>query len=470
MTQSVCIIGGGFAGLAAAVFLDSLGVKVTLLERKPILGGRTYAFKDKKTDSWVDNGQHLLMGAYHQTLMLLQNIGATHALSIQKRINVPLITDQGQTDQFQLPSLPSPFNLALGLVRLKGLGFKDKWNCLKLGRALKKSHNQNRDNPLSQQTVRQWMSDLGQSPRAQKNFWDILTLATLNDDPQVASAEMLSVVLKKGLLGSHQDASLILPKKNLNEILAKPAQQYLEARKQVVRLSSPVQQINILDNRVQSVQLTSGESIRAHTYFSAVPPRSLLQMLPPTYIEEMPYFENLKQLENSPIVSINLWFDKDILHHQFVGIANTKVHWFFNKNRLYDLNHPPYHLMGVISGAYSFLDSSREEILSLTLDEVHQQFPLSKEATLIHSLVNIEREATLSTRVGSHQWRPPQQSPFHNFYVLGDWTKTGYPATIESAVVSARLAVDQFMGKSNSSSISPTNSSITSSRVTNPST
>lgn len=440
---TACIIGGGFAGLAAAVFLDSLGIKVTLFERRPILGGRAYAFKDKITGYWVDNGQHLLIGAYHETLKLMEMIGATRHLSSQSKMEVPLISTDKQRDLFSLPPLPVPLNMLIGFLRMKIFSAKDKWNFLKIGRELTRLKKGSPSVSLDQ-SVDSWLAKLGQSENTRKNFWDLLTFATLNDDPKEATARMLSVVLTKGFFGSRKDGQLLLPKSNLNDLLANPARTYLEMRGHKIKTATGVQKIHILDDKVQGVETDSGEMVKADYYFSSVPPYHLLNLIPDGFVESIPYFENLKKLKSSPILSINLWFDKDIMPYDFVGVAGTQIHWYFNKNRIYDRTHPPFHYMGVTSGAYSMEDKLKDEIVKIALSEFHELFPESRKANLIHSLVNKEREATLSPQVGSEKYRPSQKSPFSNFYVLGDWTNTGYPATIESAVLSARIAVDDI--------------------------
>lgn len=437
-SKTVLILGGGFAGLGAAVFLDSLGYHVTVLERKPILGGRTYAFLDKKTGHWVDNGQHLMMGAYEETLKLIGLIGATRHLDWRPQAAVDLILDNGQAATFSLARLPSPFNLLGGLLRLKALGWKDKFLLFRLGRELQKMKKGKwQDLGL---TVDQWLTKMGQSARARHNFWDLLTWATLNDDPAIADSQMLAAVLVKAFLGKKYHSSLILCKTNLNELLAKPAKTYLELRGHTVTTGTPAKKIHILDNRVQGVELESGEMLRADWYVSAVPFKSLLNLIPDGFLNTIPYFQNLKSLKSAPIVSINLWFDREILKGDFVGLAKTQVHWYFDRNRIENRKGAPYHIMGVISGAHQFLDQSKEEILKKAMEELKSLFPQASQATLIHSLINKEREATLSPVIGAEALRPKQQSPFENFLVVGDWTKTELPATIESAVLSARLA------------------------------
>lgn len=448
--KTVSIIGGGFAGLAAAVFLDNLGFEVTLFEKKPILGGRTYAFRDKKTGDFVDNGQHLLIGAYHETLKLLGNIGSTRYLKIPEKTEVALVSDLNKNLTFTLPKLPIPLNLLAGLFRMGCFGFSDKWNLLKIGFELLKIKKKGGPG-VSVETVSQWLKKAGQSPSAIRNFWEPLTLATLNDDPAVAGAAMLQVVLIKGFLSGPADSRMVLASSNLNDLLAKPAVTYLTLRGQKINTGVSVSKIHVLDGKVQAVELEDGEMVKSDLYISAVPFSSLLKLIPEGFIDSNPYFTDLKKLSSAPIISINLWFDRDVIPHDFIGAAGKTVHWYFNKNRIYGKKTAPFHVMGVVSGAYSLLESSKEEIQKIALKEMGELFPEVSQAVLIHSLINKEREATLSPRVGSESYRPPQQSPFENFYVIGDWTNTGLPATIESAVLSARMAVQLIQTRLQSS-------------------
>lgn len=441
--KTVCIIGGGFAGLAAAVFLDALGLKITLIERKSILGGRAYAFQDRKTGHWVDNGQHLLVGAYKETLTLIENLGVKHNLEVQPQLLVPLISDEGRQSNFSLPHRSKPFNFISGLWHFKNIPFADKWRFHRILKAVKRFE-LNPSKPEWDQTIAQWLSKQGQSELSQKNFWDILVLATLNDLPEIASTRFLMEVLSRSVFASPFEASLIFPKYNLNEILANPARRYLEYRGHEVRTLTAAKGFHILDEKVHSIELANGERIRADYFISAVPFQALPSLIPPGYLT-LPYFKNLQHLRTSPIISFNLWFDQECMPETFVGSAATKVHWFFNKNKLYRRPYPPYHYMGVLSGAHALIEESKEELLKLVLEDFAKLYPQARAAKLVHALVNKEREATLTPAVHIDQFRPPQKSPFINLYCVGDWTQTRLPATIESAVVSARLAVEDLL-------------------------
>jgi uncharacterized protein with NAD-binding domain and iron-sulfur cluster len=203
-----------------------------------------------------------------------------------------------------------------------------------------------------------------------------------------------------------------------------------------------ITKIHILDYKVCGVETADGERLKADYYVSALPFRALLQIIPEGFVKTLPYFLGLEQLQTAPIVSVNLWLDREVMALPFVGLAGTKVHWFFNLNKILGQKEGPYHYVGVVSGAYDWLETPKEEIVNTAVRELLEHFPAIGDVKVLHSLVNREREATLSPRPETEGYRPAQKSPFENLYVAGDWTKTGLPATIESAVLSARKVVE----------------------------
>ncbi|EKD41217.1 MAG: phytoene/squalene synthetase fused to flavin containing amine oxidoreductase [uncultured bacterium] len=434
--KSVCIIGGGIAGLASAVFLDAYGYKITLIERKPVLGGRTFSFKDKITGFEIDNGQHLLMGAYHETLRLLDMIGSRSQILIPAKNRVPLINQMGEMDYFHIPQLPQPFNVLIAFLRLNCFSWKDKLNLFKIKKALK-NHNPQK---FLKSTVKQWLILMDQSEDAIINFWTPLTLATLNESVDVASAHHLLTVLQKGLLGGAFDSQFLIPKKSLNALIGNPAQTYLEMRGHKIIKSTSALHLHVLDNIVRELECSNGEKIKTDYFVSALPPRGLLKIIPKGFVDSLTYFSGIKKLKFSPIISVNLWFDQNFIPELFVGASSTKTHWFFNKNRISDIQGPPYHYVGVLSAAYDLLETPGHVIKEMVLNDLYKLFPEGKKAKLLHSLVGKEREATICHSTETETYRPFQQSPFENFFVTGDWTQTYLPATIESAALSAKIA------------------------------
>lgn len=423
------IIGGGIAGLATAVWLAKDGWRITLLERRPILGGRAYTFTDPKTQSPVDNGQHLLMGCYTHTLAFLREIGSEPLLERQTRLSVPLVTEDGNHWTFA------------GIFRAKALPWRDRANFLmKAGPALFSYQYRGIPEKWKTCSARDWFGHIGQSRVAQRRFWDILTYATLNESPERAHAHGLITVLIQGLLRSRRDSQLLFPPAGgLSSLYVDPARRYLEQRGAQIICSRSVERIH------GSKVLTTNGELMGDVIVSAVPARAYAKLLERSQLprEDVPE-------ETSPIVSINFWFDRSILESgrdpscsrilSFIGVAERQIHWWFERKERGDL----WHVIAVASGARHLLESSKEEIEALALQELRDLFPKAKDVSPSHSLINKEREATFALTAENERCRPPQWGASPQFYRVGDWTRTGLPATLESAVKSAWQCVSKI--------------------------
>lgn len=441
--KTAIVVGGGVAGLAAAVNLDELGYTVTLIEKKPILGGRTYSFTDKITGTVIDNGQHLMVGAYHETLSLLERIGSKHKVRLMQPTRVPLYDAQMQRAEFCLDKMPPPLGLLKALIGLGSFSWLEKWRFIKLGLAARELKAGKKALP-SQLTVNEWLAQHGQSERVRKEFWEVLTLATLNDSPDITSADGLVQVLLGSYFGGPLDGHLVLPQAGLSEIFVEPAKRYLEMRGHRVQTGLALKEVRVLQNEVQGFLFSDGELHKADLYVSAMPFRQLLQTLTPAF-KEHPSLKPVASFTSSPIISINLFFDRPVMNEEFVGSSATRVHWFFNRSPLPHggevvsqrrAGEGAHHIIGVISGAYDLLEADKSQLVQMAVQDLIRLHPRVREAKLLHALVNKEREATLSSKVGVNAQRP-EQHLLKNFFIIGDWTKTGLPATIESAAVSA---------------------------------
>ena len=438
--KSVCLMGGGVAGLAAAVFLDAHGFSVTLVEKKPILGGRTYSFKEKKTTFDVDNGQHLMMGAYHETLRFLDMVGSGGQILRPSKNKVALYNASGEVNNFLLSSIRPPLNALLAFWRYKPFLFKDKLGLLKIRKSLK-NHDPKKFN---KSTIAQWLIDIGQSQKARDEFWEPFTLATLNEPTQTASVHHLLTILQRAFLGEANDSQFLIPKGSLNQLIVNPARTFLELRGHKVLTATAAKHLHILDNKVRELECSDGSKIKADYFISALTPNHLLKIIPAGFIQSLCYFSDIKKLTYSPITSINLWFDKPLFDDNFIGTTHLITHWLFNKNKIGSFNGPPYHYVAVVSASQDWLDKSGAEIKELIVKDINKLFP-NKNVKLLHSLVNKEREATIRHIPENEIYRPQQISPFENFYVIGDWTQTYLPATIESASVSAKIATHHIL-------------------------
>jgi squalene-associated FAD-dependent desaturase len=430
--------------LAAAVDLAEQGRKVLLLERRAFLGGRAYSFTDKTTGDVIDNGQHLMMGCYRHTLDFLEKIGAIHKLKFQANPQVDFLQEQegGVVRQasFTCPPLPAPLHLLIGLARLETIGWSDRIGALRVGLELRRL-NGNRAH-LAGITVREWLNQLGQTSRIQSRFWDLVALATLNESPERASADMFARVLDQAFMHTRRDSTMVIAKVGLSDLYTEDAKCFIEARGGEVRLNAEVARIEFEAGRAAGVSLRSGERIEAGTIISAVPYFALRRMIADELIED---FGCLDQFKSAPIVSINLWYDEPVTDLEFAGLLDARIEWVFNKGAIAGApDKRPQHLALVISGAHEVAGKPKEELIALAVDEMRRFFPAARKRHPVHAYVVREHDATISHTVGTAALRPAQRTRFDNFFLAGDWTDTGLPATIEGAVWSgqecARLA------------------------------
>ena len=485
--SEVLIIGGGFSGLAAGVALAEAGRSVRLLEQKPHLGGRARSFLDPATGSVVDNGQHIFMGCYHATIHFLSTIGTLNRVRFQKHLNVPFLERNGRLTVLQCPALPSPWHVLLGVLRSGGFAFKEKLEVWRFGGSLQWAK---ATDPGSERlSVREWLTKLGQSERLQRNFWDLLCIAALNEDPSVASAALFERVVRLALFTSPEDSRLGIPRVGLSDVYVDAATAYIRARGGRVECRRSVASLLVSEGRCRGVRLSTGEEIEAESVLSAVPSFQLAGLLPGEMLRREPFFAAVVSLRPAPIISINLWFDRAITELDFVGLRGATIQWLFNKGKIlgYAGSSSPLPLGGVrfldpdgvhrtpeigeggpprplssvrqptervrgsktssenyislvLSGAHRHIGRSKEELLAIALLELGELFPAAQKAKLRHSLIIKERFATFSPTWEAQQVRPTARTPVRGLYLAGDWTATGLPATIESAIQSGYTA------------------------------
>jgi squalene-associated FAD-dependent desaturase len=411
---------------------------VRLLERRNHLGGRAYSFIDSKTGDLVDNGQHLFMGCYRHTIAFLEAIGRLDRLKFQDRPRVDFLDAQGIAS-FDCPPLPAPLHILAGLFRMKGIDLADKFRALKLRHAIKST---GRFSPDSL-TVDDWLGELGQSKMIKTRFWNPMVIATLNQNPSIASAKMLQVVFREAFGGGRMNSSIGISSVGLSDLYTDGASDFIESKGGVVKTGALVRRLNIQDGLVRAVELRDGERVEGDYFISAVPPGALYAMLPDELRAKE--FASLSSLGSSPIVSINLWFDRPIIDRDFVGLLGTRCQWLFNKDIILKPAIRSHQVAVIISAARDFVDWTKGDLVEMAISELHDLLPMSRNAELLHSVIVKEREATLSHTVELDRLRPGPRTSIPNLILAGDWTDTGLPATIESAVISGDVAA-QIIG------------------------
>jgi hydroxysqualene dehydroxylase len=445
MRGKVLIIGGGFAGLAAGVTLAQAGREVHLVEQKPYLGGRARSFHYSPMNMVVDNGQHIFMGCYHSTIEFLRSLGTLDRVRFQPSLKVHFCGKEDGLTSLALPHLPAPWHLMAGTLLSGSFSWREKFQIVRLGRVMRASHSGGQAQSFARLTVDEWLARLGQSEKLRRNFWDLLCIAALNEDPHIAPARLFEPVLRLALLQSPEDSRIGLARAGLSECYTDAASAFIRHYRGEVALARDVTGILIRHNEngitCEGVRLADGSAIEAEAVLSTVTPPQLIRILSDARSDLPKVFRQIETLRPAPIISINLWFDRAITDLDFVGLRGTTVQWIFNKGRLLG---SPY-LSLVISGAHKHIDKDKSALLGLALAELKELFPAARGARLIHSLIMKERNATFSPPADSPEERPGAAMPVAGLYLAGDWTETGLPSTIESAVKSGYTAASEIL-------------------------
>ncbi|MGI6456267.1 MAG: hydroxysqualene dehydroxylase HpnE [bacterium] len=438
MGHHTVIIGGGFAGIAAAVQLAQAGIRVTLLETKSFLGGRTYSIRDRKSGDVIDNGQHILMGCYHQTMELLRMLGTQDGIYFQDRLSVYYRDGEENYDELNCPALPGPLHLLGGLLRMKSLTLQDKWAAVRMGLALK--------NPASVQdseSVDAFCNRLRQTPAIREKMWDPIAISALNETTERADMKIFREVLAQAFFGSADDSRLGLPRVPLQELHGEAARRFIEERGGLVRLNERVERILCQGALVKGVILTTGERIPCESCISAASANHLKTILEHSALAEQ---IAVPDLGASPIVSVYLWFEEPLATEAVCCTPRCTFEWIFHRNHFVrEGEHEKQCVCLVASAARRFQSWSREQIIEAAIADLHRLYPHSRRQKALSATVFWEPRATFSATPENVRKRLPSQTVLPNFFLAGDWTDTGLPATIEGAVQSGFMAAELLL-------------------------
>ncbi len=428
MGVDVVVVGAGFAGLSAAVRLARAGARVVVLEAKARLGGRATAFVDRESGELVDNGQHILLGCYADTFAFLREIGAGDNVPLQSNLAVTMIDRAGRRTRLSCPALPAPLHLVAGVLEWDALSWSDRLSVFGISRAIR------RQLASPGETVENWLIRNGQTARIRELLWDPLALAALNQSPARAAAPVFVRVLAEMFSGDPRAAAIGVPAKPLHEAYAEPARAYIDSHGGEVRTGAAAR-VLVDGDRVTGVE-AGAERWAVDRVVSAVPWFAFAELFEPVPAALAGIAHAARAREASPIVTVNLWFDRPVLDEPFVGLPGRAMQWAFAKAG---------HVSLVASGADEVLREPNEELIALAHGELVDAMPAIRAATLLRGAVVREPRATFSLAPDQPP-RPSTETPVRGLFLAGDWVDTGLPATIESAVRSGHRAADLAIG------------------------
>ena len=446
MRKKVIIIGAGIAGIASAIELAQKNIEVIVLERREFPGGRMYSIADNETGEIIDNGQHIMAGAYVNFFNILKIIDTFKYIEFQKSLLVPLVNKEGSKSLLDSSLFPGKAGLFYGFMKFANVSFKSKLATIKLLRNI--LNDKIEYNGLT-------VSDLLKENQIQDDitdlFWKPLCLAVMNLNIDDSSALLLANVLKR-LFSKKGYSSLAFSKVPLNDLI-NPFGVWLKNKGGKLLNKTIVKQLRIEKDKI-SVILDNNDELRADAVISAIPWYSFLKILPENYHNYL-FFETLKEYHNSSIISIYLWLDKNILETKFTGMIGTLTQWIFNRRNFItdetDKEKYPGHLTLTISGANEIINVNHEKLVSECFDEIKSV--LKTDAKLLRWKVIKEKFATFKAGPALEEKRLSQVTPIPNLFIAGDWTATGLPATLEGAAFSGILAANYTLNFLNENKI-----------------
>ena len=442
---TVAIAGGGLAGLAAACALSEAGFRVTLFEKRPFLGGRASSYEHPGTGEVVDNCQHVLFRVCTNLVEFYERIGV--ADQIRWYDEMTFIEPGGRTSTMKSTFLPAPLHTAPSFLGFSFLTAADK---ISIARALVPlTLTEQRDTGKSFQ---EWLERHGQTTNATARFWRPILVSALSEELDRISISAAAQVVRESMK-SPVARQMGVPTIPLTDLYS-AAGDYVRARGGAFHFRCPVESFSVEASQVRlhlrGKETTPGESPETlFDYLVVALPFDTLDRILPNAPESAKIREQLAHFENSPITGIHLWFDRQISDLDHAVLLDRTIQWMFHKSRLQPIraqsaNGAPAgsYVELVVSSSKTLIDKSRAEIIDLALSEVREFFPAAREANLVKSTVIKEVNATYSPRPGIDAHRPSAITSWPRVFLAGDWTATGWPATMEGAVRSGYRAAE----------------------------
>ncbi|MDP9268061.1 MAG: hydroxysqualene dehydroxylase HpnE [Acidobacteriota bacterium] len=464
---TVTVVGGGLAGLSAACALADSGFKVTLLERRPYLGGRASSYEHPGTNETVDNCQHVLLGCCTNLIDFYRR------LKVEDRIRwydqLTFIEPGGRQSKIWPSGWPEPFHNAPSFLMAHSLSLLDKLAIARVMALLVPGLPQETD-----ETFLAWLRRHGQTERAIERFWKVVLVSALNEDLDRMSIHYAAQVFRESFLKSWQAGRMGVPSVPLSELYGVAAD-YIRERGGEVRLRARVEGFTTSGERAcvrlavppnpegtsDSASPVGTTEIVSDYLILAVPFEVLAKILPAEPPAE-PLHAALRKLEHSPITGIHFWFDRQVTGLDHAVLLDRTIQWMFNKSNLLapretgnEKRETGSYLELVVSSSKDLVEKSKPEILELALRELAEFFPAVKDAKVMKQTVIKEIHATYSAKPRSDDYRPPQRTGWPRVFLAGDWTATGWPATMEGAVRSGYRAAEELARAAASTEKSP---------------
>lgn len=459
--RRVVIVGGGLAGLAAASALASRGTKVTVLESRPRLGGRASSIIDRETGETIDNCQHVAMGCCTSFRHFCEQTGCSDLFETQQELYFVGPPGQAKVVRFAASSLPAPLHLAASFLRMPWFSLGEKCQIAFGLRALAQDH------ARTDRSFQDWLDGHRQSDNVQRRFWHLVLVSALSESLDRISFHHARKVFVDGFLARREGWEVSIPTVPLDDVYETRIAASLRRHDADIRVKSGVRRLIMGDGRLTRVELRDGSQVHGDEFVLAVPQYLVKSMLPDELAEHAEVAV-LDQLETAPIASVHLWYDQPLTELPHATFVDRLSQWMFNRTVLSSASpHKPQplplggevadsdagdwedergcRLQVVISAAQDLSAMSEQEVIAKVDSELREVWPENRDARLLKGRMITEHRAVFSPLPRVDEIRPVQQSMIENLQFAGDWTRTGWPATMEGAVRSGYLAAENVL-------------------------
>jgi zeta-carotene desaturase len=418
---SVLILGGGLAGLSAAAALGGAGYRVELAEARPFLGGRATSFPASPADEnseMIDNCQHVLLRCCVNLLDFYKRVGADGKIRWHREFY--FVEPGGRVSTLRRGALPSPLHFTGSFARLRCLSLSDKLTVVAAFLALMRDRGKRKD--LDRISMLDWLQQQRQTTGAIERFWKPVLVSAVNEELDRMAAVHGFQVFWLGFLARADAYEMGVPAVPLRELYA-----CSRLRGVSVRMRCPVECVSIEGTRVAGVT-AGGASLEADYYVLALSFEKIQAVAPALGIEPALF-------EHSPITGIHLWFDRAVTELPHATLLDRTIQWMFNKSG-------GHYLQLVVSASRGLLQMERADVIAMAVRELGEFFPAVRAAKVEKAHVIKEVRATFSAAPGTEAKRPGVETPVKNLFLAGDWTRSGWPATMEGAVRSGYIAAE----------------------------
>ncbi len=434
----VAVVGGGLAGVTAALDCAQNGAGVVLLESRPRLGGAAYSVH--RNGLYVDNGQHVFLRCCTSYRALLERIGALDGVTLQSQLAIPVLAPGSEPVWLRRQNLPAPAHLARSLIGYRVLSPSERALAALAMNSLKKV---DPDDPAADaRSFGEWLREHHQSAKAIDRLWGLIARPTLNLLPDDASLAQAAYVFQTGLLSEPSAGDIGWAHKPLSDVHDGPARGALQRAGVDVHLRTRAERITTSHDGEFEIEVSGGPTVHADAVIVAVPHDRLARLVPRAAEIQS---ESLTRLGTSPIVNLHVVYDRRVLELPFVAGVDSPVQWMFDRSQGAGAPAGTQYLAVTLSAADEESRMTVEQLRDRYVSAIAELLPAAREANVVEFFVTREHAATFRAQPGARALRPGPKTAIPGLVLAGAWTDTGWPATMEGAVRSGGLAAGEAL-------------------------